>query len=128
MNWLQLTLNPKAILGYYSIGPSLDAVTLHSLSLERDGPSAVLVLEPASFPSRPSSRWPVGSNKCQFTLRALGLATVMVEAWGVGVLGNLIISSHPAGIHIAFEGEAKFALHCQHLQIGKVTGYISSEA
>lgn len=128
MSWTDHTLNPEAVLAYYGDAPRLDGLTLHSLSLLRDGPVAELVLEPSAFPTSPSKRWPEGSNRCQITLRAIAVEAVRVDAWGTGVVGDLEVIATSKGIQLSFEGDAKFTLLCRHLQVATVTGYVVSEA
>jgi hypothetical protein len=128
MSWLQHTQNPKALLGYYGQAPRLDNVTLHALMLKRDGPTAELVLDLGQFPTKPSTRWPAGSNTCQVTLQAVGLERVTLQRWGTGVLGALEVTARSGLIQLSCTGEARFELACLQVFIAKVTGYKSSEA
>ena len=128
MSWLQHTQNPKALLGYYGQAPSLDNVTLHSLALRRDGPTAELVLDLEQFPAKPSTRWPAESNTCQVTLQAVGVERVTVRHWGTGVLGTLEVTARSGFIKLSFTGQARFELACLQVSISKVSGYKSSEA
>lgn len=123
MDWNQLSINPKTLLGYYSSAPSLNGVTLFTLSLSRDGPCAELVIEPRVFLEQPSTRWPAGSNTCQITLRAIGLTKISVDAWGTGVHGDLQIEPNGEGLMLTFRGDASFQVWFHHLQVVHVVGY-----
>jgi hypothetical protein len=128
MNWNDLTLNPKVILGYYEAGPSLKKVDLHRVSLLRDGPTAEIVFEVDEFPQKPSPRWPSGANACQITLRAIGLCEVELRQWGTGVSGELEIKPLPDGIKICFSGEGAFRFKCSHVDVASISAYIRERA
>ncbi|MGJ4748552.1 Imm50 family immunity protein, partial [Leptospira sp. SA-E8] len=108
MDWSELLENQRALLAYYEAAPSLEGVTLHSLTFLRNGPCAELVIDPSVFPSLPSARWPVGSNKCQMTLRLHALKLVEMNKWGTGVIGDVTISRRDGDVELEFSGEAVF--------------------
>lgn len=129
MSWFALLENPQALLAYYESAPQLAETTVHSLTFRRDGPVAELVFEPSVFPSSPSPRWPEGANRCQITLKIVGLSAVELSRWGTGVLGHLSISKQPHGVTLEFSGDAEFRLHGGWLYVEKVAGYVAgSEA
>jgi len=124
MDWSDLLENPQALLAYYAAAPSLEGATLHSLSFLRDGPRAELVIDPSVFPSSPSARWPVGSNKCQMTLRLDGLKLVEMSKWEIGVIGDLTISRKNGVVELEFSGDAAFRLGGSSLDLVRVSGYV----
>ncbi|GAB3361726.1 Imm50 family immunity protein [Lysobacter tyrosinilyticus] len=125
MDWNQITFNPKVILGYYSVAPSLKNVCVHRISLHRDGPSAEITFEPQDFPDKPSSKWPESANTCQILIRAFAVTQVDVRRWGTGVSGDLEISRTSSGIEVVLSGEGAFRLVCSELDVVSVVGYVS---
>lgn len=128
MNWNEHTLNPRVVLGYYDAAPSLKSVEVHRVSLLRDGPTAEIVFDVDSFPERPSSKWPLGADTCQITIRAIGITEVDISRWGTGVLGDLEIDSENESVEIAFSGQGKFRLLCSHLDVVSISGYVNGRA
>jgi hypothetical protein len=123
MDWNQLTLNPRVVLGYYSTAPSLENICVHRISLHRDGPSVEITFEPREFPDKPSSRWPGGANACQILIRANAVSQVDIHRWGTGVSGDLQVSRVADGIEVVLSGEAALRLECSDLEVVSVVGY-----
>ncbi|MCL4409460.1 MAG: immunity 50 family protein [Gammaproteobacteria bacterium] len=127
MNWNDNTLNPKKILGYFENVPSTKHVQLHRLVFLRDGPAAEITFDLTEFPQNPSSKWPMGANTCQITIRALGLSEVSLTRWGTGVSGELAINKVSGALEVSFSGEGHFKLLCSHVDIVSVSGYINNQ-
>jgi hypothetical protein len=98
---------------------------LHCVTLHRDGPIAEIEFEPAEFPSKPSPKWPAGSNACQIIIRAIGLSKIDFSRWGTGVVGNIEIKAVQGGLEISFAGEGEFRFISSHIDVFKVSAYIS---
>lgn len=128
MSWLNFIENPKTVLGYFDEAPSIESVTAHSLVLRRDGPVAALVFDLIQYPSRPSPRWPEGSNTCQITIDAIGLESVKLSAWGTGVVGRIEIERIDQNVRLSFSGDATFQITCACLRIACVMGYLNGQA
>lgn len=124
-DWNEKTLNPNVILGYFDKAPNLRGVEIRHVSLLSDGPMAEIVLDVGEFPERPSSKWPAGANTCQITIRAIGISEVEIDRWGSEVVGNLDIKSTQGKTEILFAGEGRFRLLCSHIDVVKVSGYLS---
>ena len=58
-DWAELLDHPRTIRAIFGVAPSLDQVELHSILLDRDGPSATLDIElaEAEFPGDPPEKW-----------------------------------------------------------------------
>lgn len=123
MNWNDYTLNPKVILGYYTEAPSLTNVEIHRLTLLRDAAMVEMVLEPTQFPDKHSKRWPVGSNACQITLRAMDVTQLEMRGWATTIIGNLSIEPDDGGFVIGFEGVVSLKIRCPFIDVSRVTGY-----
>lgn len=126
MNWNELTLNPKVILGYFTQPPSLENVEIHQLRLSRDSATAEIVFEPAAFPERTSKKWPSGANTCQITLRAIEVSALYLSGWGSNIFGTLALSKEGSGLSISFEGPVNFKVSCSFADISQVSGYINA--
>lgn len=127
MSWNDLTLNPKILLGYFDHVPSLDGIEIQSISLQPMGPCMEIVFEPAKFPERPSARWHAGSNRCQITLRAIGVTGLEISGWDSQVGGNLAVTQSSQGISLLFEEQTRFRVSCDFIDIANVADYINSQ-
>jgi hypothetical protein len=76
-SWLLAVSNPQALKSLYSSPPNLSC--LHSVSLDRDGPTIRLVLELDSFPIRPPKRWPANASCLLIQLDLFGLSEVLIS-------------------------------------------------
>jgi hypothetical protein len=125
--WWDLAINPKVILAYYSHPPLLHEVEVHSLQLNRDGPTLELLVEMPRFPDCPSSRWPVGANASQATLRFFDLRGISLSSWGTVNTGNLYIKNEGGMVRFRFDcPTARLAGDASFFEIIGVTGYIKS--
>ena len=87
-NWADLLDGPRTIRAVFGIAPSLDHVELHSILLNRDGPSETLKIElaEAEFSSFPPHKWrEAGFNR----------AIVRLQCWGVRELDIRGLETEP---------------------------------
>ncbi|MFE3541953.1 Imm50 family immunity protein [Nocardia sp. NPDC059177] len=78
MTWVDLLNNAR---GMYAIFrddvPSLQAVTIHSVGMHRDGPTLKLVFDLPDFPTDPPKKW-------------RGYKVIRIELWFTGVNSAVI--------------------------------------
>lgn len=81
--WMEMLVNPeglKAAFGDEAV--TLDAIDLHELTLHRDGPSATLRFDLASFPRQGPKKWMgQGFNRVQLQLELSGLVSCSIQGW-----------------------------------------------
>ncbi len=74
-DWAELLDDPRTIRAIFGAALSLDQVELHSILLNRRGPSATLDIElaEAEFPADPPEKWrEAGFNRANFAPTVLG--------------------------------------------------------
>lgn len=86
MGWLDLVTNPQGLRDIFQGDvPSLEGVTLHEISIDREGPALRLRLDLPGYPADPPARWRRGGfNTVQVELlfggvRDLSLAGISTE-------------------------------------------------
>ena len=114
MSWNDLALNPRVILGYYSIPADLESVEVHSIVLGRDGPTLEMVVKLPTFPDRPSPRWDRGANAVQARFRFFGeFRDLVIEGWGTSNVGRLAITPVAGGVRFEFRGGSATCIGAQ---------------
>ena len=104
--WHKLALNFEAITSLYSVGPSLENIELLKFGLDRDDPSAFMVLDLRDFPDSPSKRWHPDFNSIALHLRFIGVTSFRFEGINHTMLVNALISKCPTGeLMIQVNGE-----------------------
>ncbi|GID25666.1 Imm50 family immunity protein [Paractinoplanes brasiliensis] len=81
--WTQALGNPEGILTVYGGDvPELVAVSVHELTIERDGPSLTVTFDLPSYPADPPAKWVRGRfNVVQVRLRLFGLTDLEVSGF-----------------------------------------------
>ena len=113
--WWNLAQNPRVVLAYYSQPPRLCGVDVHSVLLQRDGPTLELLIEMPCFPDKPSPRWPAGANTAQAGLRFFDLREVSLAGWGTTNTGDLLVERK--------DGAVRFQFDCLTARLTGVAGY-----
>jgi hypothetical protein len=128
LTWNDLALNPRVVLGYYTVPPELDTVEVHSLRLHRDGPNLEMTVEMAAFPDIPSPRWDALANSAQGRFLFLGLRKIKIEGWGTSNIGRLFLSRVPNGVRFEFRGGSVSCVGVSDwFDITGITAYISEK-
>ena len=124
--WWEIAENPRLVLAYYSHPPKLRAVEVHSIRLNRDGPTLELLVEMPSFPDKPSPRWPTNANTAQAVLRFFDLREISLSGWGTTNVGELIIERIGGIVQFRFDGAtAQLSGVAGFFDVTSVTGYVT---
>lgn len=128
--WWELTENPRIVLAYRDRPPDLVGIEIHSVTLQRDGPTLGLVAALPRFSDRPSPRWPAGANATQAELRFSGLRTVSLAGWGTSNIGDLSVAPGAGrGVRFRFDSPgARLEGVADWFDVTRVTGYVKGAA
>ncbi|MGW7350324.1 Imm50 family immunity protein [Streptomyces sp. NPDC054784] len=105
MDWTILLEGATAIHAIYGDHtPRLDAVSLHEVSLAREGPQLTLRMDLAEYPSSPPSKWAAqGFDTVQIQIDLFGLQSVCLENLSAMIIGDLAITREGGVISTRFD-------------------------
>ncbi len=123
--WHQLCDNPQAIEHLYSRVPELDAIDVHEVALQRDGPCIQVRVELPVFPDRPPAKWPRSANAVQMTLALVGVSGLKLDGWGTSNRGAISIARTEDRLlrFVVATDALQLAGLCLAIQIGRFSAY-----
>jgi hypothetical protein len=124
-DWTALLTNPRQINLYYSQAPDLSKVSIHEVSLNREGARLALRFELAEYPDNPPPKWVLNRfNRAQCTLQLYGVYAVTIDGWAHMLQGSLRLSKEESGIHLSFtDGQHSINGSGQFLVLEEISGY-----
>jgi len=128
MNLSQVIHNPEMLKAFYSESPSLDRITLHRLTLDRN--SLTISFDVLDFPDKKPKKWHPDFNTAQITITFWGINNkIDIKGFCDIIQGKLIINKHSEiMIDFEFEGsDVKIQGSCQVVRLEKIEGYINTE-
>ena len=92
MTWLDLTENSKALTSIYSSPPSLSGAEILSIKIDRDGPTAGLVIALSEYPSSPPERWRAArADAVTVDLQLMAVDSIEIRGWSTTNVVDLSI-------------------------------------
>lgn len=88
-DWAELVEDQRGIRAIFGgQAPDLRSISLHELSLDRDGPQLVLRFDLNKFPDTPPRKWQ-RFNTVQLELSFIGVRDVNIAGWGTEIKTDL---------------------------------------
>lgn len=126
--WLDFVHNPKAIAHLYREVPSLEAVEVLDIHLDRGGPTLHVSLNMARFADNCPARWEPESNTVQVQLDFIEFNELKIDGFTKSPILDFSIKGLPGQITVEAKGHnMKIHFICHTIYIQKVTGYINTE-
>lgn len=106
--------------------PSVDHVTMHEVTLHRDGPIATFRFDLAEFPDVPPPKWLAsGDNTVQVRISFGSIEDLRVVGWSANCVGSLFVnrnaSDHLDVIFNCPTSHIKFT--CRDVILDKINAY-----
>lgn len=125
-NWIDLLCRPYGIRAIYGEDlPTLTSVDLIELSLNHDGPTAMLRFDLAEFPRRPPKKWAdQGFNVVQVQLSLGGVQHLTVAGWTTDVTIGIDVERRGDVISLrTVNGPVAVAIDAQTLTLSRLSAY-----
>jgi hypothetical protein len=125
MGWPEAILNPKHLAALYDEVRGLDRLSLHEISVDREGPCLRIRGDLPRFPDRPSTRWPREANRAQVVLVFIGVTELVLAGAATVVEGMLeVVTYEHDKLRFAFSSDTvRFHGLCGHVRLESVSGY-----
>ncbi|MDH1262928.1 Imm50 family immunity protein [Pseudomonas sp. GD03944] len=124
--WTEILVDATALRAVYGQDtPSLEGINLHSIEIERDGPSVLLRFDLRDFPKKPPKKWTISAfNRVQLSLLAVGVSELQINGLRSDCMINLEITKENGIIHIrSYHGAIKIDIKAEHLLLGSISSY-----
>lgn len=127
MSWLDLVERSEGLrIVFGGVVPHLDDVRLLSVTLDQNGPTAILRFDLAEYPADPPIKWKKeGHNTVQVELSVSGLLETKISGWALDNVSSLKIEPcPPSGVKVEFvTGDAALLFVAQFALVQKISGY-----
>ncbi len=129
--WAELLRNPEALTRFYTVIPSLEAVTLRSVHLDRYGPTVTLRLDLPRFPDQPLPEWTdAGCDRFQCQVQFLAVNDFSMSGWEPPVTAAVYLTAQPlrrVSVDIRGEGTAVTFSSSDVLAVGRISAFQTPE-
>jgi hypothetical protein len=126
MSWLEAVMDDRPVRAVFGgDAPSSRSVVVHSITLHRDGPRAVLTFDLADYPSAPPQKWAAqGFGVVQVRLVLSGVESVRLDGWDVDVVGDLTLDRDGDRVDVALRSPvATFSCTAAAAYVENVSAY-----
>ena len=121
--------NPELVRAYYSFDPKLDGISLHEISVNRDGPTLTIRFDLTDFPDKPPEKWHPAYNTAQMTLSLFGIEGLSLSGFKDTEIGNLHLTQNKNKIDFLFKSNTcELAGRCSFIAVEKITAYQNTES
>ncbi|MGF1425932.1 Imm50 family immunity protein [Kitasatospora sp. LaBMicrA B282] len=130
--WADLLRNPEKLSGLYEQPADLDPLVLHSVHLDRRGPTVTLRLSTTRLPEQPPAEWSAaGCDHVEFHLQFLAVAELsLTPARFPAPVGFRFTEPEPDRIRVRLRGaelDLAFAAH-RSVTIGRLSAWSAATA
>jgi hypothetical protein len=127
MTWLDSIENAEGVRAIFrALVPRLEAIRLHEVILQQDGPTVILRFDLAEFPELPPHKWiKAGHNTVQLKLALDVTSKITIEGWTRNNIGALhIVRSSPKGVCVEFRSDdSRLSVECEFARIDAISAY-----
>lgn len=128
MTWIDLLQDGRAVRAIFGeVTPSLSAVALHEMRLDRRGSSVYLRFDLDEFPEAPPKKWIVqGANTVQIELHLSGVRSLTLSGWSVERNVQLnIVEGVDSALEVSCVEVPTFRISAGWMAVSKVSAYCS---
>lgn len=125
MDWFELTENPKAITSLFERPPSLEAVEVMRIKIDRDGPTIELTLGLNEYPTSKPARWKQSdANAATLNLQLVGVTSIEHVGWSTTNNAAVNMQRIDSGLEVTAIGlTLRLRCHCSHARIAGISAY-----
>lgn len=127
-SWPAAVDNPQHIAAFYPDASGLGSLSLHAVTVHRDGPCLRISGDLERFPDAPSSRWPAGTNRARVELACWGVRDLALDGVAPTPAGTLGIERVGDALVVAFSSpRVRIRATCESVRVERITGYVATE-
>ncbi|ENX3944729.1 Imm50 family immunity protein [Photobacterium damselae] len=130
MNWTKYLLDSNKIKAIFGDKiPSIEAIDLHEVLLNRDGPKVTFRFDLSDYPENPPKKWQAAGFNCvQVQLVALSVHDLQINGFSSKYKCGMSISSDEKQIVSVKidKNDLKIYLKAEHLFIDSISAYVNS--